>query len=150
MTEKDKYYTPPIEEFYVGFEYERDVKGDYKFSKKTITKINFTKTIKDFREDVEFMEDDEEDIGFRVKHLDKEDIESLDFEAYKGMEDHPKYHQSFKKGNYAIKHNMVANTIRIVCLNLGFFTESEDCRFSGILKNKSELISQLKRCQIEI
>jgi len=72
---KNKYYTPTIEEFHVGFEYEYQdgVDKDNKdVWKKTIcTKSDFrylSKTkIKDFR---------------RVKYLDREDIESLGFTCY--------------------------------------------------------------------
>jgi len=141
MEEKDKYYTPKISEFHAGFPYQKLSKfgrGTW-YNRVFVLETNLKDTFKAVNDGI-----------IRVKLIDKEDIESLGFKAYKGMEDHPKYHQSFKNGNYAIKYNMVTNKIRIICLHLGLFTESEDCRFSGILKNKSELINQLKRCQIEI
>tara|TARA_R110002074_G_scaffold19460_3_gene61932 strand:- start:3886 stop:4311 length:426 start_codon:yes stop_codon:yes gene_type:complete len=63
----EKYYTPKIEEFHVGFEYEILQNG------------NYIKTT--FLTQSEFGFDDVDDLIniARVKHLDKEDIESLGF-----------------------------------------------------------------------
>jgi hypothetical protein len=81
---ESKYYTPEIEEFHVGFEYEtlepiRDNSGRTSWNKWTIknapTRLAGIHNI--------YFEGKEEKI--RVKHLDREDIESLGFEHYNGL-----------------------------------------------------------------
>lgn len=73
--QKDKYYTPTIEEFHVGFEYEwkRDNEGATPWTK-SIMQFD-TGPIKDG--DAWRVND------YRVKYLDLEDIESLDWKLYK-------------------------------------------------------------------
>ena len=65
---ENKYYTPSIEEFYVGFEFEWFDDDDKDWNKKIIITqselVNWTAF---------------EDCYKRVKYLDKEDIESLGF-----------------------------------------------------------------------
>lgn len=64
---KPKYYTPSIEEFYVGFEYEFSWKDDNNWIKAAI-------------EDGSQIDDIHEgSYDLRVKHLDREDIEGLGF-----------------------------------------------------------------------
>jgi hypothetical protein len=77
----EKYYTPELEEFHVGFEYE-ELDPDYqgqsdgkqwkpiKLSKEGL--ISIATNWKYFQE-------------YRVKTLDREDIESLGFEHYNGL-----------------------------------------------------------------
>jgi hypothetical protein len=69
MSKENKYYTPEIEEFHVGFEYEFGGEGywdteewDFDFKRKDLYTVLGEKKI-------------------RVKHLDREDIESLGWEA---------------------------------------------------------------------
>ena len=63
---KDKYYTPTIEEFHVGFEYEFKTNG-----------LGFVKT--EVSETGGFFQGEK-----RVKYLDREDIESLGFKCMGG------------------------------------------------------------------
>ena len=70
----NKYYTPTIEEFHVGFEFESNYVGfssDLKWRKILLNDSHdwFWTTYKQ----------DAVETEFRVKHLDKEDIESLGF-----------------------------------------------------------------------
>lgn len=71
---KNKYYTPSIEEFHVGFEYEVQANDDStEFEKLTIEKS---------KRDFEFLNRyalNNINYDVRVKYLDKEDIESLGF-----------------------------------------------------------------------
>lgn len=62
--ENNKYYTPTIEEFHVGFEYEIDY-GDEWVSETQFDGFLHNKKLE----------------NIRVKYLDKEDIESLGFES---------------------------------------------------------------------
>lgn len=65
----DNYYTPEIEDFHIGFEYEwLDADNNWK---KESTPIEISK--EGF---------DEQTYGLRVKYLDKEDIESLNLPSY--------------------------------------------------------------------
>jgi hypothetical protein len=78
MIEQNKYYTPSIEEFHVGFEYEEVEIG---------TKDKFNKTILDSWNGLVGYYDGSTDLYeiargrkvVRVKYLDQEDIESLGF-----------------------------------------------------------------------
>lgn len=130
----NKYYTPEIEEFHVGFEYEiytlnTKGKGHY------WTKLNVP-----FRTDtLELLL--EADFKPRVKYLDKEDIESLGFNTEDRGECYNKTIKWVEIGLYpwtsltGIKHQfkivMDGNQV-----------------FHGIIKNKSELKKLLKQLNI--
>ena len=75
---ENKYYTPEIEEFCVGFEYESRIAGyDDEWTKET-TYAMFRDGWESNIDDVLAMYKDGGD-EFRVKHLDSSDIESLGF-----------------------------------------------------------------------
>ena len=74
MEETKKYYTPEIEEFHVGFEYEEQVEPG-KWAWNTCHPNTFEKLY-----DWDSM--DMLKIRTRVKYLDQEDIESLGFIKY--------------------------------------------------------------------
>jgi len=65
-----KYYTPSIEEFHVGFEYEYRTNGDDWIKHALFTKADLLECIDDLEEN---------DNIIRTKHLDREDIESFGF-----------------------------------------------------------------------
>jgi hypothetical protein len=69
--EKNKYYVPSVEEFHVGFEYEYRTNGDDWVKHTVHTKADLAECIDDL---------EEKDNIIRVKHLDREDIESFGFE----------------------------------------------------------------------
>ena len=134
----DKYYTPTLEEFYVGFEYEfRTLKG---WDKKIMTWNDYPSYAGDY-----IGEAIKEIDGLRVKFLNKEDIESLDY-IY-SEEKSSEYHSVFRKSGYRITLHKATSQVDI---DNGASYDMLDTFFQGTLKNKSELISQLKRCQIEI
>lgn len=72
-----KYYTPSIEEFHVGFEYER--KNGDSWEKTISTESDYSAMYSDYGEENEFDEIETNIRDVRVKYLDKEDIESLGF-----------------------------------------------------------------------
>ena len=123
----DKYYTPEIEEFHVGFECEFFEKG--KWSPIGVYDIDFeydTKLLKEKR--------------FRVKHLDREDIESLGF---KQDHNHNDVRFGYTNGSTRIQHTPHKNSIII------YQWGRESDTVSGIaIKNKSELKRLLKQLNI--
>lgn len=152
--ENSKYYTPNLEEFYIGFEYlwrviDKDNKETY--LNKTINKWTFYCEHGDTTE----FERIEYNLNrnIKVKYLDKEDIESL----------------GWKKCNewyYKININVDISNPNTYTLNGEFASTNEwsmfledknqliilDCNgdylFKGIVKNKSELIKLLKQLRI--
>ena len=130
--EDNKYYTPEIEEFHVGFEFESKY---VLFS----SEREWSKAVLNEDTNWFWQEYDEDAIEteFRVKYLDREDIESLGwkFEQTAHGADH------FGKGTHKLadgrdgKIKIFATNIRggIVCI------------FMGTLRNKSELINLLKQ-----
>ena len=155
----DKYYTPNIEEFHVGFEYElRTLKG---WEKRVFNSNDgYCNNVSDIEMDI--LED-----NIRVKYLDKEDIESFDFKfkkdsysrmGYKSWEFeitdfhgriHPDY--SYTYWNIYLKqdyheHSTHLRTITIKAdVNDGIIKEKF---FEGIILNKSELRKLLKQLNI--
>ena len=93
----DKYYTPTIEEFHVGFEFEfRQMRYNFEGDVNEDVESNMWVSEKVFKEDL--TEDPERNRNFghndwfnvfrfpiRVKYLDKEDIENLGFEVMGGQ-----------------------------------------------------------------
>jgi len=127
MENTKKYYTPEIEEFHIGFEYEwlDENKLWNKATPIEISRKNF----------------DEQTYGLRVKYLDKEDIESLGFEFIK--ED--KFSKYFKFQNFnlqTVKNG--THGIHIAQLD----EDGHSIVFKGIVKNKSEFKKLIKQLNI--
>jgi len=142
---KNKYYTPEIEEFHVGFECEIQSswgmqKGIYPsiLREDTLTgfqlqKIGETETLKKVIS------------GIRVKYLDKKDIESLGFSYYKT---HPGMEQmEFDKGEYELTYDPNFKGKQWLRINLE--GEGDVTLFSGSIKNLSELKILLKQLNIK-
>jgi hypothetical protein len=126
---EDKYYEPEIEEFHVGFEYEIFEDWDYYPEK-------------EWHKQVYGLDgDNQENIGyvsspmdrFRVKYLDREDIESFGFVKSSGDRD-------FEYPNKHYQLEILKNDLIYITSNYGVTT-----LFSGIIKNKSELKRILKQ-----
>lgn len=153
---KNKYYTPEIEEFHYGFEYEMipstgliifDFSDpysetetlwstEYRKGKFGINSINILGG--GFADIKAAIKDDK----CRVKYLDRQDLEELGF-----TQTDPDFFEFDKKGDKKIVE---------YCLTLDYFqvekgwylaiTEDENqFNFSGWIKNKSELIKVLKQ-----
>lgn len=129
---ENKYYTPTIEEFHVGFECEFYCKvgdpGDIcKYIKKELSFTDYVYIVND------------NDWVIRVKYLDREDIESL------GWVYNPKGHDHYRFKKYSLMHyteNNIENGITIFKDgHLGYI-------FKGSIKNKSELKVLLKQLRI--
>lgn len=124
----DKYYTPEIEDFYVGFEFEENqIDSNWKsygWEKKVVTvDFNFKST--------------SEYIGLcRVKYLDKSDIESLGWKLKTDL---------YVKDNLTLQVHKDSITIKYYDnFNNELRTKVEQIN----IKNKSELIKLLKQLGI--
>lgn len=150
---ENKYYTPSIEEFHVGFEYEH-CHSSISFvtlNFKTGEKENRTEPKKIWEKSIfsgnEFdvwkssfrFNDSLKDGQIRVKYLDKEDIESLGF-MQEG--DSARY----RKENLNILFYALAESINPLVLTdrVVVIKDGEYVKYSGVIKNKSELIRILK------
>lgn len=150
--EKGKYYTPEIEEFHVGFEYEEFTpqhQGDCEtYEKQVCSQTGLTGITKSWK----YFTD------YRVKYLDKEDIESLGWKHEGGKLD-GKTSQIYGKP-LKMKHRD-DNYVQLVynhernnwgCIATGNINETglmESTRFAGTINNKSELKRLMKQLKIE-
>lgn len=136
--ENKKYYTPSIEEFHIGFEFEYLAVPRIKENNGYIKSIfDFSWSISDILHRI---------IDFnclRIKYLDKVDIESLGFTYIKDVFSLNKLTvQSYKKDDIILYHTSELNKIMITYSN-------EDIIVSSIsIKNKSKLIKLLKALNI--
>ena len=125
---QDKYYTPEIEEFHVGFEFESFVDRfkEWKFNKVGKYELNAIAAIinYDFRD------------LYRVKYLDEQDIKSLEFkeDTYNGV-------KCFTKNNCQIFY--FAPETHIISIDC-FSNDYRQTYFKGLIKNKLELKRILK------
>lgn len=124
--QKNKYYTPTIEELHVGFEYEAKAKGSTETSYSTFICHGHNSIFSEFNSST-----------IRVKYLDREDIESLGF-VFKGGDTHLTYHY----GGYAITHTPPSNKIDI------YYYDGSEFVNGITIKNKSELKKLLKQLNI--
>ena len=136
METNNKYYTPLIEEFHIGFEYQsltdpRQPEKDIAWSDEELrTEVDMMNVFKYMIED-DFME-------HRCKFLDKEDIESFGFIHDRG------YMYNF--GQYRLHFIQPDNELDIIHI---YDNESnDDTIFLGNIKNKSEFKFILKRLGI--
>lgn len=132
---ESKYYTPTIEEFHIGFECEwRRNEEDWYGGK-----INSSIELYDAA--IEYEAGENQTYEYRVKYLDKEDIESFGFGSY--IPPH-EYDHTWIKDNYILKawFNHELPTIRIMYIPSTII-------FHGAIKNKSELKILLKQLGIE-
>ena len=145
---KNKYYTPSIEEFHVGFEYEEKNNKEYR-------KINYDGSqvlkSKSYYDDhgceYDAIEDDLKLPNYiRVKYLDKEDIEScgcrfIAEEVVFGIGDIYKYDLLLLNAHYKITHIPSDNSRLII--------KREGINIDLIIRNKSELKALLKQLNIK-
>lgn len=128
---ENKYYTPNISEFYVGFEYEwKSDSTQTPWTKSIMTEENGP--IKDM--DAQRIND------YRVKYLDKSDIESLGF----------KYIHTINAGE-SIYRKPNSSAVVVHSGHGGitdYYVSNGPLNFRGNIKNKSELKKLLKQLGI--
>jgi hypothetical protein len=166
----NKYYTPDISEFHVGFEYDNfDCLGDgnrfWQENKKwwqtidnkdtSYIKESCLMSYKDLQEAIKNEE-------VRVKYLDKEDIESLGFkyDVNESGEEHPCLYEThgYSSAYYIDRQNTESRTAYLLFHfpdNFVIIDSIVDCGqgreemlFRGFIKNKSELKVLLKQLGI--
>ena len=131
-----KYYTPEIEEFHVGFEYEWNNSNEDDVWKTSVAdNEDCYHAVQDIINNL--------DRKYRVKYLDKEDIESLGFEYQDGKMIKDYSDDFIYKPNNNLQYNLTyvyeQNILRIHVEDLVYFEESYNYLFQGTIKNKSEL-----------
>ncbi len=135
-----KYYTPTIEEFHVGFEFEYLTLeyGETSWRQEVFCDKYSAVSSKSSLEVVMKR-------GCRVKHLDQEDIESL---GIGNWTDSHGYWRGFKTKNenqyYVFHHNVDRVQSWCVVEIVDKDTEKRRVLFTGTIKNKSELKKVLK------
>ena len=130
---ENKYYTPEIEEFNIGFEFEFKDNGVWT-KDKFICNSKFGFTFDDMPELAN---------NSRVKYLDEEDIESLGWE----FKDTNSNGDLYQKNNFYLyqKETMLNLEDRIIGKSLIESTHY----FYGTIKNKSELIKLMQQLNIK-
>jgi hypothetical protein len=130
----DMYYTPTIEEFHVGFECEY-VEEEH-FGEKIWSEfdIDSSMAMEQFVYDYHHSDKSLKEL-FRVKYLDREDIERLGFEKV-GSE-------CYRGSKFEIHKYEDGLDVMILSLD-------QDVLFNGIIRNKSELERVLKMIDVEI
>jgi len=122
---KNKYYTPKIEEFFVGFEFETNYLSDV-WESRVLSSSEADYFFNTYYADAVATE-------FRVKYLDKEDLENLGF--IKTKEDTFEKYSTSKYAAWVLY--VYDNKISIT------FYHPDDSKgelwFFGTIKNKSEL-----------
>lgn len=151
--ETNKYYTPTLDEIYLGFELEWQSKIRNESWNKQICDTDLISIIYD-----EYEHADEEPFNeqFRVKYLDRSDIESIiHINAGKDFTTHFKLRESYDDElifqTYWIEENEFLDEEYIywdIKYNIIKITHKSHTLFSGTIKNKSELIKLLKMLNV--
>lgn len=127
----DKYYTPEIEEFYIGFEYE--ICYDELWF---VRNIPFYPLVKDIQ------------YKYRVKYLDKEDIESLGFSRISDDCFNLPIKEYRGRLNQEIRILIRQTVLIYLAMDMNYNDKDNLVLFTGNIKNKSELIKLLKQLNI--
>lgn len=140
---ENKYYTPTIAEFHVGFECEFKNKMQSNEWEYNVCDTDLISIAFDSHEHEDI--DDKFEDTFRVKYLDKEDIESFGFihEGGKMISSAIQYYKSTE--NYYIDYTTSNNKLKI---HNGESYEQYESFFQGYIKNKSELKKLLTQLEI--
>ncbi len=141
--EESKYYTPSIEEFHIGFEFEcQDLSTALWMD--CVYRLNW------MLEDMDISEwlDDQYSFGIRVKYLDREDIESLGFNNSNHQDSiflKPIKHFMGRPAEaIGINFNDRSDHVLVFYVPDGSKIPAGVNLFVGTIKNKSELKKVLK------
>ena len=135
MKEENKYYTPEISEFHVGFEYE--YYNEYHRPDGIWEKVGLNEFDDWFVHNFEIEKS-------RVKYLDKQDIEDLGFKEDENNSTPDRLNLELYKNGFTIGV-VLYNVTELIIYK---YTGKEDVLFRGTIKNKSELKKLLKQIGI--
>lgn len=138
----NKYYTPSIEEFYVGFECE--IMSSYGWQQGVFPKVLHLDSLNNFGGDI-FELTKLSDI--RVKYLTKEDIEGLGWEFSSMMGNKDSASINWIK-NSTQEQNAIWLVFRPIIQIIDCREKEHRVLFLGKIKNKSELIKLMKQLRI--
>jgi len=126
--EENKYYTPEIEEFFVGFEYEVYDKLHGVWNKEN----NFFLQQGDFKDSI------------RVKHLDREDIESLGWEHDQTTKDGAVFYIGtlMDEKQWMLTAENARKTHDYTKIHICNVNNTLDDYFSGRVKNKFRFVKR--------
>ncbi len=152
--ENNLYYTPTIEEFHVGFEFEKydDRVAIYSNYPKECTTTNWHR----FKYDLRSIRLSQ--LGthlysktIRVKYLDQSDIESLGLNGFEITEYVEESHLEFTWFKGIELFGLLTFTDKMISFyEYNYSTrEYSDCIFRGTIKNKSELIKLMQQLNIK-
>ena len=147
---KTEYYTPTIEEFHVGFEYEMKtsfcdgtVKSQADYDKAVWEKRTSDSAIMYVERTLLGRKMDGVPMGIRVKHLTKEDIESLGWKPLLNHTINP------NNSDYLIGEMiMLSVSNNFDNSHCTIIAQDDTTLFLGVLKNKSELKVIMKQLGI--
>lgn len=149
---KEKYYTPSLEEFCIGFECETRVASFEENWKKTTIYAEFKDGWNSNLEELLIAYEDGY-LEFRVKYLDQSDIEELGFiftgksiDVWFKKDVHETPGGRHKLTHVTLHYNLQDHELKIDCY---FGKEHEGCLFEGFIKNKSELKKVLNMLNIK-
>lgn len=139
--EENKYYTPQIEEFFIGFEFEEEFKNPNwsKLARPLEDTYEFVKLKLDTSHSLSRITSKLKNNRVRVKYLDREDIESLGF-VHIG--------RSLLKDNIGVKFVCKSNKNYFIHLSYTKFSDRVVLRIETSVKEDSErtLVCHSIRC----
>jgi hypothetical protein len=137
---ENKYYTPSIEEFHVGFEYERFIPRSNATEEECWDKLSMSVNYLSLDE----LDDEIIEKEIRVKYLDKEDIEDLGFDLDIIRVVIPDKYEPYLNLNngVGIIFNKTNSSVRITIPCDKIYRKIV---FDGKIKNKSELKEILEK-----
>ena len=139
----DKYYTPKIEEFHVGFEYESEEMSKCGSSTEMVKSVINTP-----RDIINAFDFNDWHSSVRVKYLNKEDIESLGFtQITNDCFDLP-IKEYRGRINQEIRLLIGKTVLIYLAMDMKYNDKENLILFTGNIKNKSELKKLLKQLNI--
>lgn len=148
---ENKYYTPTIEEFHIGFEYEYRNGDEWK--KDILSEFSEEMTPGTLFCNIDGTLTDEGKASVRVKYLDKDDIESLGWKFNDNMSVVSQLYYLYEKDGYDLsvwyRKEGLLLVIRKVNKSSDNIVVHSHSIFYGYIKNKSELKVLLKQLGIE-
>lgn len=143
---ENKYYKPEIEEFHVGFDYEQ-LQDEMLFGQ-VVTGMDYCQYTFEIEDDLSNIKSNIKKGRIRVKYLDKDDIESLEFISTDGLKATKHIPALFKKDNYELKLHYDGVVSIHHKKEYGESSYLMQPLFRGTIKNKSELKIILKQLNV--